>query len=125
MTNGLIWQILADGVVLLHLGFIIFVIFGGIFIVFQSKVLWFHIPCVIWGILVELIGFICPLTPLENYMRIHAGRSPYSGDFVIHYIEPVIYPEGLTRELQIVMGLLVILFNFFIYGWLILRKNKY
>jgi hypothetical protein len=123
MTNGFIWQILADGVVFLHLAFILFVILGGILVVYRPKALWLHVPCVVWGVMVELSGFICPLTPIENYLRIHAGQTPYIGDFVIHYIEPAIYPEGLTRELQIMMGFVVILSNVLLYGWLFFRKR--
>jgi hypothetical protein len=73
---------------------------------------------------IELAGFICPLTPLENYLRVQARQTPYSGDFVIHYIEPVIYPAGLTRELQIVLGLMVVMVNAFVYGFLFLRKKR-
>jgi hypothetical protein len=123
MTEAFLFQVLADGVVILHLCFILFVIFGGIIAVFWPKVLWMQIPCVMWGICIELTGFICPLTPLENYLWQLSGRLPYSGDFIIHYIEPVIYPEGLTRDLQIMMGLLVILSNGIIYGWLLSRKR--
>lgn len=124
MTSIFTYRVLADAVVYLHFAFILFVILGGIFVIFRPKILWLHIPCVIWGMVIELAGFICPLTPLENYLRVHARQTPYSGDFVIHYIEPVIYPEGLTRELQIVFGLMVVMVNAFVYAWLFLRKKR-
>ncbi|MGO9146498.1 MAG: DUF2784 domain-containing protein [Desulfomonilia bacterium] len=124
MTSIFTYRVLADAVVYLHFAFILFVILGGIFVIFRPKILWLHIPCVIWGMVIELAGFICPLTPLENYLRVQARQTPYSGDFVIHYIEPVIYPEGLTRELQIVLGLVVVIVNAFVYAWLFLRKKR-
>ena len=124
MTSIFTYRVLADAVVYLHFAFILFVILGGIFVIFRPKILWLHIPCVIWGMVIELAGFICPLTPLENYLRVQARQTPYSGDFVIHYIEPVIYPEGLTRELQIVFGLMVVMVNAFVYAWLFLRKKR-
>lgn len=124
MKSVFIFWVLADAVVYVHLAFILFVVLGGILVIFRPKVLWLHIPCVIWGMVIELAGFICPLTPLENYLRVQARQTPYSGDFVIHYIEPVIYPAGLTRELQIVLGLMVVMVNAFVYGFLFLRKKR-
>ena len=123
MNEAFLFQGLADGVVILHLCFILFVIFGGIIAVFRPKVLLIQIPCVMWGIFIELTGFICPLTPLENYLRQQAGQMPYSGDFIMHYIEPVIYPEGLTREFQILMGFLAFVINALVYIWLFHRKR--
>jgi len=119
-----IFWVLGDAVVYVHLAFILFVVFGGILVILRPKVFWLHIPCVIWGMVIELAGFICPLTPLENYLRVQARQTPYSGDFVIHYIEPVIYPAGLTREVQIVLGLMVVMVNAFVYAWLFLRKKR-
>jgi hypothetical protein len=124
VTSWVIHQILADAVVMMHFGFVVFVVFGGIFVIFQPKAMWLHIPCVVWGAIIELTGYICPLTPLENYLRMHAGQSPYTGDFVIHYLEPVIYPNGLTRELQIIMGFFVIFINAVMYGWLFLKISR-
>jgi hypothetical protein len=109
---------------MIHLAFIFFVVLGGVLVVYWPKIIWLHIPCIIWGIVIEMIGFICPLTPFENYLRLRAGQAPYSGDFVIHYIEPLIYPEGLSREVQIVLGLLVIIINIFVYGLFFVRKKR-
>ncbi|HOO39465.1 MAG TPA: DUF2784 domain-containing protein [Deltaproteobacteria bacterium] len=124
MTGTCIYQVLADGVVILHLFFIVFVILGGMLVLVRPKIIWLHIPCVIWGILIELTGGICPLTPLELYLRTKTGESAYTGDFVIHYIEPIIYPGGLTRELQILFSIAVIMVNTAVYTWVFLRHKK-
>lgn len=124
MDSTSIYRMLADAVVIVHLGFIVFVVTGGFLAVFFPKIIWVHLPCVVWGIVVELAGYVCPLTPLENLFRDMSGNGRYSGDFVMHYIEPLIYPEGLTREIQVVLGALVILVNTGIYGWLAFRKRR-
>jgi len=124
MTGTCIYQVLADGVVILHLFFIVFVILGGMLVLVRPKIIWLHIPCVIWGILIELTGGICPLTPLELYLRTKTGESAYTGDFVIHYIKPIIYPGGLTRELQILFSIAVIMVNTAVYTWVFLRHKK-
>jgi hypothetical protein len=121
----MICQILADSVVVFHLVFILFVVLGGILVVFQPRIIWIHIPCVVWGIIIELTGGVCPLTPLENYLRTKAGQPVYTNDFVIHYIEPIVYPANLTRELQIIFSLVVILVNAAAYGcFFVVRRRK-
>lgn len=120
----MIYQIFADGVVVLHLAFILFVVLGGMLVVFMPKVIWLHIPCVIWGVVIELTGGICPLTPFENYLRTKAGQPVYPGDFVVHYIEPIIYPANLTRELQVIFSLGVILINLVVYSCLLLTRRR-
>jgi hypothetical protein len=117
-------QLLADGVVILHLLFILFVVLGGIMTLVWPKVIWVHIPCVFWAIIIELTGMICPLTPLENELRSRAGQGVYSGDFVIHYLEPLIYLEGLTRQLQIILGVMAALINMIVYSWIYLRWKQ-
>ena len=124
MDGSFIYRMLADAVVIVHLGFIVFVMAGGVLAVFFPKIIWIHLPCVVWGIVVELAGYVCPLTPLENLFREMSGKGRYSGDFVMHYIEPLIYPEGLTREIQVVLAALVILVNTGTYGWLAFRKRR-
>ena len=124
MGMSLIYRILADAVVIVHLGFIVFVMAGGFLAFFFPKIVWVHLPCVVWGIVVELAGYVCPLTPLENYFRGMSGDGRYSGDFVMHYIEPLIYPEGLTREIQVVLAALVVLVNVCVYGLLVFRKRS-
>lgn len=86
--------------------------------------MWLHLPCVLWGMLVEFNGWLCPLTPLENHFRELAGLELYSGDFVMEYVMPVLYPQELTRDLQIVFGSIVLLVNLSIYGYIWKRYLK-
>ena len=114
----MIYRYAADAVLLLHLAFIVFAVFGGLLIVWWRGVLFLHLPALVWGVFVELTGRICPLTSLENTFRIKAGTAGYSESFVEHYLLGVIYPDGLTREIQYVLGALVAVINFVIYLWL-------
>jgi len=109
------YRFLADLVVLAHLAFIVFALLGGLLALRWRWMAWVHLPAVAWGVAVELAGWICPLTPLENALRRAGGSSGYTGDFVDHYIVPVIYPVDLTREIQIVYGLLALALNLAIY----------
>ena len=108
---------LADAVLLLHLGFILFVVCGGFLVWRWPRLAWLHLPAAAWGAYVEISGRLCPLTPLENHLRRLAGESGYPGSFVEHYLLPIVYPEALTRELQVAMGLGVLLVNAAAYGW--------
>ena len=118
-------KIAADLLLLIHLGFILFVAIGGLLVLKWRKVSWLHIPCVLWGVTVELTGRICPLTPLENKLRIAAGETGYSGGFIEHYIMPIIYPVGLTQNLQLILGALLLVINVSIYSLVIIRtRNK-
>lgn len=112
--------VLADLVVLLHLAFILFVMLGGLLVLRRRRLMWLHLPVVAWGAAIEFVGWVCPLTPLENRLRAAAGEAGYSGGFVEHYLIPLIYPEGLTRELQWLLGALVLLVNALVY-WRVLR----
>jgi Protein of Unknown function (DUF2784) len=106
------YQAGADAVVVVHLLFICFVV-GGVFLAWRwPRIVWVHIPVAIYGALVEFVGFTCPLTLLENDLRRHAGEAGYSGGFIDHYLIKVIYPPGLTRGMQIGLGLLVLLVAF-------------
>lgn len=124
LEESLFYLILADLIVLIHFGFIAFVVFGGLLAFRWRSIPWLHVPAALWGALVEFAGWICPLTPLENYFRRASGGSAYAGDFVSQYLVPLIYPAALTRELQIELGLLVSLINAIVYlaVWLRLRK---
>ena len=113
----------ADLVVLLHLGFILFVIFGGLLVLWRRWIAWLHVPAAAWGAWVSGAGWICPLTPLENWLRSHAGQARYTGDFTSHYIMPLIYPEGLTRELQIVIAIIVLVVNAGLYA-VVIRRGR-
>jgi hypothetical protein len=86
--------------------------------------LWVHVPAVLWGAAIEFGGWICPLTPLENWLRVRGGQTAYQGDFVARYIVPVIYPEGLTRDAQLVLGGLVIAINGLVYWWVFRRHRR-
>ena len=101
-----------------------FVVCGGFLAIWWPKVIWVHLPAAAWGVLVEFGGWICPLTPLENALREAEGRSRYQGDFVAHYILPVLYPNGLTRSDQIQLGLLALIINVGVYGFVFVRRHK-
>jgi hypothetical protein len=111
----------ADLILLLHFAFILFVIFGGLLVRYRRAFAWLHLPMALWGALVNLASWPCPLTPLENHYRALAGQQGYEGGFVEHYLAPLIYPEGLGRDLGIVLGLLVIGWNGAIYTLLLYR----
>jgi hypothetical protein len=108
-------HILATTIALFHLFFILFVLFGGFLVLKWPRVMWLHVPAAVWGVLIEFAGWWCPLTKWENYFLQQAGRAGYSGGFVGHYIMPVIYPAGLTRGLEIAIGLFVLVLNLGIY----------
>ena len=107
----MIYKLLADLVFLVHLAFALFVVLGGIVVWLKPRVAWLHLPAVAWGALIEFAGWICPLTPWEQALRLRAGEKGYTGGFVEHYLLPILYPEGLTRDIQIGLGLLVLLIN--------------
>jgi hypothetical protein len=109
------YQLAASAIALLHLAFIIFVIAGGLAVLKWPKLMWIHLPAATWGVLIEFFGWYCPLTTWENQLLRQAGRAGYDGGFVAHYIMPVIYPAGLTRGHEIVIGLIVLAVNLVIY----------
>ena len=115
--------IVADFLVVLHLGFIVFVVIGGLFGWRWRWILYLHVPAAVWGILIEFLGWRCPLTPLEQYFR-QLNRLSYQGGFVDHYILPLVYPEGLTRQMQIIFGISVVVINGIIYGCVIVRYMR-
>ncbi len=108
--------ILADALVLLHLLFVVFVMTGGFLLVRWPRLLWLHLPAAAWGTFIEFSGGICPLTPLENSLRVLGGGSVYSGDFVERYLLPLLYPAQLTPALQQVLGALVVGVNLLAYA---------
>jgi len=115
------YWILANVTVVVHSVFICFVVLGGLLMFRWRRIVFLHLPAVIWGALIEFQGWICPLTPLEQHFRQMAGQAGHAGGFIEYYLLPVMYPSGLTRDVQIVLGSLVILINVLIYGWLIKR----
>ena len=111
----MLYQTLADIVVLTHLTFILFVLFGGLLALRWRWVPWAHVPAAAWGAALEFFGWSCPLTPLENSLRRLSGSAGYSGGFIEHYLMPIIYPEEFTRELQLFLGCVLVVLNVAVY----------
>ena len=109
------YRLLADLVLLLHAAFVAFVMLGGLLALRWPRAAWVHLPIVAWGAGIEFLGGICPLTPLENHWRRLAGEQGYAGGFVEHYVVGVLYPEGLTRNVQLALGILVLAVNAAVY----------
>jgi len=116
-------HVAVDGVLVLHLAFIAFVIVGGLLAMRWRRLVLLHAPAVVWGVFVELTGSICPLTFVENRLRAAAGLSGYAGDFVGHYLMRVIYPAGLTRTTQVLLAVAVIVINASIYAAMLRAKQ--
>jgi hypothetical protein len=115
---------MANLIVLIHFAFVVFVVLGGLLAMRWPRAAWLHVPAVIWGALVEFTGWICPLTPLENRLRAAAGEASYEGDFIAHYILPALYPNGLTRSDQLMLGGLALGINVAIYAVVIVRHRR-
>ncbi len=111
----MLFRIAADTVLLIHLAFVVFVVLGGLLALRWPWVILAHLPAAIWGALIEFQGWICPLTPLEQRLLHAAGEQGYAGGFVEHYVLPIIYPAQLTRSVQIVLGVIVVVVNLAIY----------
>jgi hypothetical protein len=114
----------ADLVVAIHFAFILFVVAGGLLVLRYPRLAWLHVPAALWGAGIELVGGICPLTPLENALRRAAGQAGYDGGFIEYYLLPVIYPAGLTPTVSLVLGLGVLLVNGAIYALLWRRRRR-
>ena len=117
-------RIAADLVLVTHLLFIVFVVAGGSLVIRWPRLAWLHLPAAAWGAYVEIAARICPLTYLENALRVRAGQAGYEGSFIEQYIVPIIYPTGLTRSLQWWLAGLVITVNLLVYGYVLLRRRK-
>ena len=117
-------RLAADAVLLAHLAFVAFAVLGGLLVARRPRIAWLHLPAAAWAAWIEFSGAICPLTPLENDLRKLAGASGYGGGFVEHYLIPLIYPAGLTPQLQIWLGGGVLLVNGIIYVWLLVRLSR-
>ena len=120
----MLYKLAADAVVLIHLGFVLFVVAGGLLVFRWRWVALLHLPAVVWAVLLEFRGWLCPLTPLELSLRAAGGQAGYSGGFVAHYILPVLYPAELDRALQVALGSFVIAVNVAVYGWLLWRLGQ-
>jgi len=120
----MLYRLSADLILIVHLAFIIFVMLGGFLVLRRPRLMWLHLPAVVWGVLSEFFGMLCPLTPLETTLRELGGGSGYGGDFIAHHITAVIYPSGLTREIQIALGFGALLLNMAIYGYVLSRRGQ-
>jgi len=118
------FRLAADGVLLLHLAFIVFALLGAALGVRWPRILLLHLPAAAWGFFVELSGRVCPLTTLENHLRLRAGQSGYTESFIEHYLLGLIYPAGLTRDVQLALAGVVVVVNLAIYGWLVFRWRQ-
>lgn len=112
------YSFLADAVLLFHLAFILFVVFGALPVWYFPRLAWLHLPAVIWAGLIEVGGFVCPLTPLENQLRHLGGKAGYEGGFIEHYLLPIIYPDQLPRGVQAGLGVAVFIINVLAYALL-------
>ncbi len=120
----MLYRLAGDLVAVVHLLFVLFVVLGALLVVRWPRLAWAHLPAAAWGAMIEYGNWICPLTPLENLLRRRAGQAGYQGGFIEHYLLPVLYPAGLTRTSQLVLGSLVLVLNVALYGW-ILRRRRY
>ncbi len=114
---------LANSILTIHLLFIVFVVFGGLLVFYLRWIVWLHIPAFLWGALIEFSGWICPLTPLENHFRRLAGQGGYDSGFIHNYLLKIIYPDGLTPQIQIFLGFGILIINLFVYGVYIKKKR--
>lgn len=119
----MLYRVLADLTVLLHFAFILFVVTGGLLVLRRPKLAFLHVPAVLWGATTEFTGWICPLTPLEVALRVRAGEEGYAGGFIEHYLIALIYPDGLTPDIQILLGLAVVAVNGAVYG-IVWRRHR-
>ena len=118
-----LYQLLADIVLVVHFAFIVFVLAGGLLLLRWPRLVWMHLPAVVWVVFAELAGWVCPLTPLENYFLALDGGYVYHGDFIGRYLLPLVYPAGLTPAIQLLLAGVVIVFNLIIYT-VIIRVRK-
>jgi len=109
------FRILADATVAVHVAFVLFVVFGGLIVVRWPRVAWVHLPAAGWGAWVEFAGWVCPVTPLENWLREQGGGTAYTSSFIERYLLPILYPESLSRELQWTLGGMVLAINAVVY----------
>ena len=117
------YGLFADAVLLAHAAFVAFAVLGGLLVLRWRRLAWVHLPVVAWGAGIEFTGGICPLTPLENHLRALAHEQGYAGGFVEHYVFGLLYPEGLTRNVQVALGLGVLALNAAVYAWLWYRRR--
>ncbi|HTL62152.1 MAG TPA: DUF2784 domain-containing protein [Nitrospira sp.] len=117
------YLLLADAVMLVHVLFVLFVIFGSLLVLRRPWIVWLHAPALAWGAIVEIGGMVCPLTPLESRLRVLGGESGYAQDFLSHWLLTLLYPAFVSRGVQITMGALLILLNLALYSWVWTRRR--
>ena len=111
----MLYRLMADLVLDAHLAFVAFVALGGLLVWRWRRLAWVHVPVALWGMAILYVGFTCPLTPLENWLRKLGGGAGYEGGFIGHYVTAALYPAGLTREAQLVLGTAVLALNLVVY----------
>jgi hypothetical protein len=120
----MLYRALADLVFVVHFAFVLFVVFGGLLALRWPRVAWVHVPVALYGAVIEFVGFICPLTPLEVWLRRLGGEAGYEGGFVERYITAALYPTGLTREIQLALGVGVLVLNAVVYAFVWRRRRR-
>jgi hypothetical protein len=119
------YNLFADLVVLVHFLFVLFSLLGALLVMRWRNMIWLHLPAALWAAGVEFSGKICPLTPLENWLRLRGGGAGYAADFIGQYLLWLLYPSGLTRDVQIILGAIVVGINFGIYGYEIFLRKRW
>lgn len=120
----MVYRIAADCILLLHLAFTLYTVLGGLLLLRHPSLLWVHLAAVFWGVVIEWADWICPLTPLENFLRERGGEAGYAGGFIEHYVALLLYPENLTIELRYLLGLGLVAVNLIIYGYVFLARRR-
>jgi Protein of Unknown function (DUF2784). len=120
----MLFRVLADVVMALHFGFVLFAVLGGFLVLKWKRLAWIHVPAFLWAALIEFAEWICPLTDLETWLIEQSGAHGFQEGFIEHYLFPLLYPQELTRGLQVTLGVFVLSINIIIYGLLILRAYK-
>ncbi|HSB30995.1 MAG TPA: DUF2784 domain-containing protein [Candidatus Sulfobium mesophilum] len=120
----MLFKVCADIVLLTHFAFVIFAVLGGFIVLWKNRAAWIHVPVVLWSSVVNLASWVCPLTPLENWFLAKAGQSGYRGGFVQHYIDPLVYPAGMPRDMELIAGISVLVWNAAVYAVVLIRRRK-
>jgi len=120
----MLYGLLADLVLVTHLAFVGFVVFGGFLVLRWRRLAWIHVPVALWGAAIVVTGFTCPLTPLENRLQQLGGRAGYQGGFIEHYVTAVLYPDGLTRQAQLLLGAAVLALNLVVYWRIVVLSRR-
>lgn len=118
------YELAADLTLIIHFAFIIFVVFGALLFFVSTKIIYVHVPSLIWGIYIELTHSVCPLTYLENWFLQKANLTTYTEGFIQNYLVPIVYPKNLTDNLQIYLAIVLIVANMIMYGLIISKSKK-